>query len=204
MGESVRLWRKPAVVYGIVDGCAVLVVGRLMGCSGIVLCLTSVGVAWQNIGDVWAFARRSHDAVRLALALLVLFLTACASGAGSASKGMQSRWGSWPDHSSPSLSRFMLHSQAGGDDLIVGRGQRRRRRLRADLNPRVWWSEEVSISVVVLGAPLQIHNSERMHVTDKAFSQAQQQACRTCIPGNSPSDLTRLPNEADRASMSRS
>jgi hypothetical protein len=88
MGESVRLWCEAAVVYGIVDSCAILVVRRLMRCSSIVLCLTGVGVAWQNVGDVWAFARRNHYAIRLALALLIFILTACSVGAGRASKGM--------------------------------------------------------------------------------------------------------------------
>jgi hypothetical protein len=88
MGESVRLWCEAAVVYGIVDGCAVLVVGRLVWCvlcSSIVLCLAGMGIAWQNVGDIRAFARRSHDAVRLALALFIFVLTACAAGAGRAS-----------------------------------------------------------------------------------------------------------------------
>jgi hypothetical protein len=82
MGECVRLWREAAAVYGIIDRCAVLVVGRFMRCavySGTVLGLTGVCIAWQNVGDIWTFARRSHDAVRFALTLLVLVVTACAA-----------------------------------------------------------------------------------------------------------------------------
>lgn len=76
MREGIRLRRETAVVDGVVDCGAVLVVGRLVWCSGTVLCLTGMCVAREYIGNIRPFARRSHDAVRLALALLVLVLAA--------------------------------------------------------------------------------------------------------------------------------